>query len=164
MKNIPMSQRLQTNSIPTHMLASVGGSSHSSGGGSVLSGDLPDPSEYRDPALMEGWLMTGPAQGSRELSHFHPEAAGQKTNTGSLPSAGPRGPAVCLGRKRTWSDRLRILAPGNLICTVSPPSCASLQIPSPGAATQGPDLASTAHEGFRWDDAQSGSVCASSLG
>lgn len=80
--------------------------------------------------------MTGPAQGSREISHFCPQASGQRTNTGSLPSAGPCGPAVCLGRKRTWSDGLSILAAGNLICAVSPPSCGSLQIPSPGAATQ----------------------------
>lgn len=58
----------------------------------------------------------GPAQGSRELSHFCPQAFGQRTNTGSLPGAGPRGPAVCLGRKRTWSVGLSILTPGNLIC------------------------------------------------
>ena len=105
---------------------------------------------------MEGWLMTGSMQGSCELSHFHPQAAGQRTNTGSLPSTGPRGPTVCLGRKRTWSDGLRILAPGSLTCTVSPPSCGLLQIPSPGAAAQRPGLAFTAHEDFRWDDAQSG--------
>ena len=105
-------------------------------------------------------FRSGPAQGSRELSHFCPQAFGQRTNTGSLPGAGPRGPAVCLGRKGTWSDGLSILAPGNLICTVSPPSCGSLQIPGPGAAMQGPDLASTAHEDFRWDDAQSeGCLC-----
>lgn len=62
-----------------------------------------------------------------------------------------------------WSDGLSILAPGNLICAVSPPSQVLSKSP---VLEQQPGTRPGLHGPLadEVDDARSGGVCASSLG